>query len=199
MTKIATLILFLQFGAAYAKPIAGLNDYGVLLSPSKFSNHCIITDPGLSGSSTIDVYSHGQVDCNTVQKLYSDTYTHAREFLSSVYNYNLNSPAAAKTLVLRILTQAELNNPDNFSQTDKKCMYNRCDSGVYYGRTFYAETSSNINVYVVYNSLTGKYSFVSTLKHELMHAILYRYRWTYLLGNNEEHALIDKFLAWKRR
>ena len=198
MKKLLLALLLLP-GLAYAKPIVGLNDYGELLSSDKFSTHCIIDDPGITGNPTINAYSHGQVDCKQIQKLYSDTYTHARDFLSSVYKFDFTKSAKIKTLSLRILTLAELNNPDNFSQTDKLCMYNaHCNSGAFFGRTFFADTSSNINVYVVHSSVSGKYSFVSTLKHELMHAILYRYRWNYL-NDDDEHALIDKFLAWKKK
>lgn len=195
--KKSLLALFLVASTAHAKPIAGLNDYGVLLTPGRFSTHCVVNDPGISGSPTINAYSNGQVDCNTMQGLYADVYTQVREYLFA-HNYDLTQPAITKTLSLRIITLAELNDPDNFSQTDAKCMYNdKCASGAYFGRTFYSDSSSNINVYVVYSSAGGRYSFVSTLKHELMHAILYRYRWNLILKNNE-HALIYRFLAWKR-
>jgi len=192
------LALLLLSSIGHAKPTPGLNDYGVLLSPGRFTTHCVINDPGVSGSSTANAYTNGQISCSELQHLYTEIYTQAREYLTTRYKYDFNSPAPTKSLSLRILTLAELNNPDNFSQTNPKCMYNvKCDTGAYFGRTFYADTSSNINVYVVHNALTGKYSFVSTLKHELMHAILYRYRWNYLLGESKEHALIDKFLVWR--
>lgn len=195
--KKALVVLFLLIGTANAKPMPGLNDYGELISPNKFSTHCIVNDPGISGGATATVYSNGQVSCERIQHLYTEVYRLARDFLSAK-KYDLSRSAPAKQLTLRILTLAELNNPENFSQTDKRCMYNsNCASGAYFGRTFYADTSYNINAYVVYSSVGGKYSFISTLKHELMHAILYRYQWNILLGN-EEHVLIDNFLEWKR-
>ena len=153
----------------------------------------------MSGSNTIDAYSSGQVDCGTLQELYTEAYTQARVYLSTVQKYDFSQHAPAKTLHLRILTLADLNNPDNFSETDSQCMYNiRCASGAYFGRTFTSPASSNINVYVVYpetKSIKWKFSFPSTIKHELMHAILYRYQWNILLGD-KEHALVDKFLEW---
>lgn len=197
--KKCILALFLLGATANAKPVPGLNDYGELLSSDKFSEHCIISDPGISGSDITDVYTNGQVSCAAIQKLYSDTYIHARMFFTEL-KYDFEQPTPVKTINLRILTLAQLNNPDNFSGTDSKCMSNPwCYSGAFYGRTFYSPDSSNINVYVVYprTRVDWKFSFASTLKHELLHAILYRYQWNLLLGE-EEHKLINRFLEWEK-
>lgn len=197
--KKALLALFLLGSTAHAKPVPGLYDYGELLSPDKFSEHCVISDPGISGSAKIDAYTHGQVSCDKLQALYGDIYVQAHAYLDSLH-YSFSSKAPSYTIHLRVLTLAELNDPDNFAETNRHCMYNaKCRTGAYFGRTFYSPASSNINVYVVYpeTQVDWKFSFVSSIKHELMHAILYRYRWNILLGN-EEHTLIDNFLEWKR-
>jgi len=194
----AVLALFLLASTAEAKSVPGINDYGQLLAPEKYSDYCIIKDPGVSGSITIDAYTHGQVTCDKLQSIYSDAYVQIRAYLTSL-NYDFSLPAPRKTLHLRILTLAELNEPDNFSQTDRRCMYDvKCSSGAFFGRTFYSEQSSNINIYVVYlqSPVAWKFSFTSTIRHELMHAILYRYRWNIFLKN--EHELINNFLEWKR-
>ncbi len=178
-----------------------LNDYGNLLAYNKFSEHCNVTDIGLSGGPTIQIYAHGQVGCDKLQKLYTDTYAHIYKFLG-FNNYDLTQTIGPKNIVLHILTLAELNNPENFSQTDKRCMYDiKCDSGAFFGRTFYSDHSSNINVYVVYpeqHPPSWKYSFESSIKHELMHVILYRYRLNRFMSDNSEHKLIDKFLIWDK-
>jgi len=201
--KYIILVFILLSNIATAKSIVYQDDHGRLLLPNKFSTSCIINDPGISGSSIINAYSNGQVNCSEIQELYSDIYTHAREYLTVVRKYDFTKVLPSNTLSLRILTLAELNNPDNFSQTDDKCMYNAmCNSGAYFGRIFYPESSSNINVYVVYHSgkvPNSRYSFISNIKHELMHAILYRYRWNYILSDSEEHALIDDFLRWNKK
>lgn len=197
--KKVVLALILLASTANAKPVPGLYDYGELLSTDKFSQHCAIFDPGISGSSTIDAYTHGQISCDKLQTLYTDVYAQVRAYLDFAH-YTLSSKAPIYTVHLRILTLAELNDPNNFAETDQRCMYNaKCRTGAYFGRTFYSPASSNINIYVVYpeTQVDWKYSFVSSIKHELMHAILYRYRWSIVLGG-EEHALIDKFLKWKR-
>lgn len=195
------LIFLLLLNTGFSGPMQ-INDYGNLLSPDKFTTHCTIYDPGISGSITIEAYSNGQISCVKLQELYSEIYIHANVFLGA-QKYDTAKRGQSKTLVLRILTLAELNDPKNFSQTDKQCMHNiRCDSGAYFGRTFYSDASSNINVYVVYPESvppSWKYSFTSNIKHELMHVILYRYQWTYFLSRDTEHALIDKFLVWDRK
>jgi hypothetical protein len=44
---------------------------------------------------------------------------------------------------IRIVSLAELNDPDNFSQTDKRCMRNpNCLSGPYWGRSFFVWAST---------------------------------------------------------
>lgn len=183
------LVLVLLPCIVYGKPIIGLNDYGELLSPKKFSVHCKIEDPGISGYAVIDVYSNGQIECKTLQKNYFLTYVHMHDFL--IFNkYDFTPSVSPKILTLRIVTLAELNNPNNFSQTDKRCMYNiRCESGAFFGRTFYSITSSNINIYVVYHeeNIHWRYSFASSMDHELMHAILYRYQWSHFLSGDAEH------------
>lgn len=178
-----------------------VHDYGKLRDAAMFSTHCVLTDPGISGSPTVDAYSHGQVDCPTLQKLYNTAYMDAREYLTKVRKYDFTHNAPVKTLRLRVLTLAEINNPANFAPTDSQCMYSECDSGAYFGMTFYAPYSSNINVYVAYpkrSHVDWKHSFESNIKHELMHAILYRYQWNYLFRPSEEHALINRFLEWSR-
>ncbi len=193
--KRSLLALLLLTSVAHAEP----GDHGTFFDSSKFETHCVINDPGVSGSSTTDVYTHGQIACNKIQELYDEAYVGSRNFLEHA-GYVFPASMRTRNVTVRILTLAELNNPDNFSNTDKACMRSfDCDSGAYFGRTFYEDSSYNINVYIAYKQLTGKYikySFVSTLRHEVMHAILYRYRWHYSMDDKDEHILIDKFLIW---
>lgn len=200
MRKKWILVLFLLPNIVWAKSV-GLSDYGKLLSKDKFSTHCLISDPGISGSDIVSAYSNGQITCGELQKLYSVTYFDMQNFLI-FKKHDFTKAPISRTLVLRVLTLAELNDPDNFSQTDSRCMYNiKCESGAFFGRTFYSDASSNINVYVTYpkqRPSSWKYSFVSSIKHELMHVILYRYGWNYPLNSKAEHALIDEFLLWRK-
>lgn len=198
--KKTILALFLLVSTVHAKPINGLHDYGELLSDSKFSTHCEINDPGISGNRTVDVYANGQISCASFQDAFIKTYSQILKYLSQL-NYDLKSPAMIKTLKIRVLNLSQMNDPNNFAETDAKCMYNsKCETGAYYGRSFFADSSSNINVYVVYprTNVDWKFSFSSTLKHELMHVILYRHHWNYMLFGDAEHKLIDRYLEWSR-
>lgn len=198
--KRTVLALFLLLGTAQAKQKPGLNDYGTFLGPNKFKAHCVISDPGISGKPTVDVYTHGQIDCQRLQKFVNQAYIDSRNFLEHE-GYVFFNNARVRNLTIRLLTLAELNNPENFSNTDKACMRDvDCESGAYFGRTFYEDGSYNINVYIAYKQLSGryaKYSFLPTFKHELMHVILYRYKWHYSMDEKDEHALINRFLSWK--
>lgn len=173
------------------------NDYGVFIAESKFDYKCVIKDPGLSGSEQAIIYYNEYMSCHVLEKLYIDTYKELTTFLAQ-YNY-INVYNTQKHITIRILTIAELNNPDNFSGTEKTCMNGRtskCKNGVYVGRTFYSPVSNNINVYVTYNLYRDQYGFVPTMKHELMHAILYRYGLHERFDNIQEHSLIIEFLDW---
>lgn len=185
---------------AAAKPMPGLNDYGNLIDPAKFSSHCPLADPGISGSATTLAYTRGEVSCTDLQALYDATYRDAKEFLSTEMHYNISNKPSPKKLVLRVLRLDELNNPDNFSGTDRRCMFNpRCSSGGYYGRTFWADDTTNINSYVVFSRLKGihkPYDFESSVRHELMHVLLRVQLLSLVLDDTEEHTLIARFLHW---
>lgn len=194
--KKTILALLLLSTTVYAE---GLNDYGELLNSAKFSTHCVVSDPGISGSKKIDVYSNGQISCIDIQTLYSEAYNQIYNFFS-LAGFDFTKNNDPKSLNLRIVTLADLNNPTNFSMTDKRCMFDAgCESGAYFGRTFYSNASSNINTYIVYSTIKGKYSFKSTLKHELVHDILYRYRWNRSMDEATEHKLIDRFILWSEK
>ncbi len=63
--KRSLLALLLLTSVAHAEP----GDHGTFFDSSKFETHCVINDPGVSGSSTTDVYTHGQIACNKIQEL----------------------------------------------------------------------------------------------------------------------------------
>lgn len=166
-----------------------LNDYGTLLNQESFSNHCNIKYSDLN----MNIYSHSS--CDSVEKLFIETYIHIKDFLQK-NNYKL---IIDKNITIRIITLAEMNNPNRFSLTDKKCMYDvNCNSGAYFGRTFYTELSSNINIYVVFTNLISnksKYGFGNTFKHELMHALLSSSNCFFNM--KQQHAFIDSFLKYE--
>lgn len=188
------LLIFIPLSAGANQNI-GLNDYGVFIDSSNFKQHCRLLDEGLSGKDTFEIYSNEKINCNRIQNIYNETYFQILNFLS-VNNYSINK-TIPYNIVIRILTISQLNNPNNFAGTESACMrgfVKDCKDGVFVGRTFYGKNSSNINIYVTDNNLGSRYSFFPTIKHELMHAILYIYGLHSFLSEKEEHMLISKFL-----
>lgn len=195
MTKcIGLMLLFLSL------PVYGqVNDYGKFPSAA-FSKHYEFSDTvGLSGSNNVDLYTNGQSSPEEIAYIYSQTYYAAKTFLKAKRNYVLDGSATIKHIDIKVLTIAQLNDPDNFADTEKECMYkpDRPAGGCYVGRTFYGKYSGYITVYVAHSKLTGIYSdFRYVLSHELLHSILYRYGWHYNMTEPVEHKLVYSFLYW---
>ena len=194
-----TIILFLLclFSTGYAKSFKGANDYGLLLDEQRFTTHC---KPFEYKNNMIYINGHESLSCADTQELLIRSYNQIASFISNYLHKVVNDDLAYNVIYIRVVTLAELNNQENFSNTEQKCMYNfKCDSGAYFGRTFYAEYTNNFNVYVVDGDYTGnysQYSFVPTFKHELMHVILNKYALNSNLTQIEEHKLIYDFLEW---
>lgn len=193
------LLLCLIFPAiSQGKSMTMFNDAGNLLDNNKFAVRCAQFS---YKQDIIYVYGHEPLSCIEVNELYIKTHNQIDNFII----HYLHKPAksiASKIINIRILTLAELNDPDNFSGTDKKCMYDfKCSTGAYFGRTFYSPYSNVINVYVVYGNYKGyysQYSFISTFKHELVHAILNKCGLNYNLSDKEEHKIVYAFLEWAK-
>jgi hypothetical protein len=193
MKKLLLLLLFIC-NSVYGQslPRTKSNDYGKLKSDTYFISRCLIEDQRISNK-VVYVYTHEQVSCGAIKKLYFSSYTHIYHYLTKIKKYNLTS-FINKPVIFRIITLAELNNPNNFAQTDAQCMYNMdCLSGAYFGRTFFG--GPDINIYVVYSNVAGPFSFISSFKHELFHLIMYDYYPN--IAYSEEHKLIADFLSRK--
>lgn len=184
------LILMLLSNTLLARPVVGLNDYGELLDHGKFSVNCVYNIENLN------VYSNNQLSCIDIQKIYIETYSKVNNYLS-LLKYDLKEKKKYK-INIRIVSLEQLNNINNFSKTDKRCMYNiKCDSGAFLGRTFYSELSDNINIYVVYGNfgVYKQYSFERIFKHELLHAMIFKYGLNNKLSDKQEHKIINNFLS----
>lgn len=186
------LVLALMFIASIvsAKPIKGLHDYGVFLSNKQFDTKCFIKDNGLSGTDYINVYNRNEISCEQLQQLFNSSYIKIKKFFAK--NGISNSRKTIKKINIRILTQAELNNPNNFADTEYGCMdvigY-KCVNGIYMGRTFFHKKSGLINVYIVFND-----NFYATFRHEIIHTMLYMNDGYLLMPDNKQHKLINNFI-----
>lgn len=163
------------------------------------SDICIIEDLGISGRPVAYIYTNKVISCELAQKLYTNTFISAYKYLFIYLNLNKNL-SLPKKIDIKIINLSELNDPRKFIDADKECMTNiKCSSGAYLGRTYYSYESNNITTYIAGNTPfenDSEFSLYSTLKHELMHIILFRYGIHDKLNEKQEHILIKNYLKY---
>jgi hypothetical protein len=191
MKRLLSLFILLFSSLTYAEEF---HDYGKLISYNSFKYHDTISDNvGMTGDTVFYVWSNDLESIQVVKNMWIKVFEKEKNYLSKKYRFENSAP---KHLVIRIITLAQLNDPNNFADTDAICMQGpstQCGN-LYLGRTFYSGSFAIVNMYIATTDFGGKYGYIGTLYHETMHFLIYRYGIYNKLSSKSEHNLISRFL-----